>query len=29
MNIELRCSQDLDVLKQLQRQERNAKKRDR
>ena len=29
MNIELRCSEDLDVLKQLQRQERNAKQRDR
>ena len=29
MNIELRCVEDLDVLKQLQRQERNAKQRDR
>jgi len=29
MNIELRCSEDLDVLNRLQRQERNAKQRDR
>ena len=29
MNIELRCPEDLDVLKQLQRRERNAKQRDR
>jgi len=29
MHIELRCPEDLDVLKQLQRQERNAKQRDR
>ena len=29
MYIELRCPEDLDVLKQLQRQERNAKQRDR
>ncbi len=29
MNIELRCPEDLDVLKKLQRQERNAKQRDR
>ena len=29
MTIELRCPEDLDVLKKLQRQERNAKQRDR
>ncbi len=29
MNIELRCPEDLEVLKKLQRQERNAKQRDR
>jgi len=29
MNIELRCPEDLDVLKKLQRQEHNAKQRDR
>ncbi len=29
MNIELHCPEDLDVLKQLQRRERNAKQRDR
>ena len=29
MNIELRCPEDLDLLKQLQRQEHNAKQRDR
>ena len=29
MNIELRCPEDLDLLKQLQRRERNAKQRDR
>ncbi len=29
MTIELRCPEDLDVLKKLQRQERNAKQRNR